>query len=91
MSEYKSLGVLGVLLKCRKHIVSQAFKALYLLYERSNNLCLTIGLQLKWFDNTILPILTYGCEAYGYDNLNELEQIHLDFLRKTLLVPKRDK
>ena len=65
----------------RKHIAAQARKALYLLYSRINNLNLPVDLQLKLFDSTVLPILTYGCEIWGFENLEILERIHAEFLR----------
>ena len=84
--KYKYLGVIfsksGSFLNAKKHIVEQAKKAMHLLFIRSNNLDLPIDLQIKLFDNTIVPILTYGCEVFGYENLGILEGVHLEFLRK---------
>lgn len=48
---------------------------------RINNLDLPIDLQLKLFDSTILPIMTYGREIWGYENLQMCERIHNSFLR----------
>lgn len=66
----------------KKHIVEQAKKAMHLLFIKANNLDLPLDLQIKLFDNTILPILTYGCEIFGYENTDILECVHLEFLRK---------
>ena len=55
---------------------------MHLLFIRFINLDLPIDLQIKLFDNTIVPILTYGCEVFGYENLDILEGVHLEFLRK---------
>ena len=55
---------------------------MHLLFTRANNLDLPIDLQLKLFDNTVLPILTYGSEIWGYENLDIIERIHTDFLRR---------
>ena len=41
---------------------------MHLLFVRVNNLNLPIDLQLKLFDNTVLPILTYACEVWGYED-----------------------
>ena len=86
VKDYKYLGVVfassGSFLMCRKHIVSQANKAMHLLYQRIFNLNLPIDLQIKLFDHTILPILTYGCEVWGYENIDMLEIVHINFLRK---------
>ena len=55
---------------------------MYLLFCRINNLKLPVDLQLKLFDHTVLPILTYACEIWGFENLEMLEKIHTEFLRK---------
>ena len=85
-NEYKYLGVLftssGAFSKCRKHLTSQANKAMFQLFVRTNNLNLPIYLQLKLFDHTVMPILTYGCEIWGYENLDILEEFHCNFLRR---------
>lgn len=54
---------------------------MYLLNIQINNLDLPIDLQLKLFDNTILPILTYGCEVFGFEDCKMLEVIQNNFLR----------
>jgi hypothetical protein len=33
------------------------------------------------FDTVILPILTYGCAVWGYENTNVLEKLHLQYCR----------
>ena len=82
-NKYKYLGIYfsqsRSFLNARKHIVEQAKKAMHLLYCRINNLNLTVYLQLKLFDHTILPILTYACEMFSFENLDMLENVHTDF------------
>ena len=84
--KYKYLGIYfsqsRSFLNARKHIVEQAKKAMYLLFFRINNLNLPIDLQLKLFDHTVLPILTYSCEIWGFENVTILEKVHIEFLRK---------
>ena len=67
VDRYKYLGIVfsqsGSFLNARKHIVQQAKKAMTLFYIKTNNLDIPLDLQLKLFDHTILPILTYGCEV----------------------------
>ena len=55
---------------------------MHLLFMRANNLDLPIDLQLKLFDNTVLPILIYSSEIHGYGNLDIIERVHTEFLRK---------
>ena len=52
------------------------------LYTRSNNSDLPIDLVFILFDHTVLPILTYGSEIFGFENIDILEKVHNDFLRK---------
>lgn len=86
VDKYKYLGVLfsqsGSFLNARKLIVQQAKKAMVLLFTRINNLELPLDLQIKLFDNTVIPILTYASEIWGYENLDIIEKVHNDFLRK---------
>ncbi|MCG8034996.1 MAG: hypothetical protein JAZ03_22865 [Candidatus Thiodiazotropha taylori] len=49
---------------------------------RIDNLSLPLDLQLKLFDHTVLPILCYGSEIWGFENLKIIENIHNEFLRK---------
>lgn len=88
VDSYKYLGTFfsqsRSFLKARKHIAEQAKKAMHLLQMRVKNLFLPVDLQLKLFDHTILPILTYACEIWGYENYGMLEAIHTQFLRSIL-------
>lgn len=92
VDKYKYLGVFfsqsGSFLNARKHIVQQAKKAMILLFTRINNLDIPLDLQLKLFDHTVLPILTYASEIWGYENLDMIEKVHNDFLRKITLAKK---
>ena len=85
VDKFKYLGTIfsqsGSFLNARKHVTAQAKKAMYLLNIRIRNLDLPIDLQLKLFDNTILPILTHGCEVFGFEDCHMLEAIHNQFLR----------
>ena len=64
-------------LNARKHIAEQAKKATHLLFCRINNMHLPIDLQLKLFYQTIMPILTYGSEIFGFENLDLLKKYTL--------------
>ena len=68
--------------------MDQARKALFGLYRKNRNLDLPIDCQLKLFDNTIVPILTYGCEIWGYGYLTIIERVHTDFMKYILNVKK---
>lgn len=39
-----------------------------------------VGLQLKLFDPTIVSMLLHKCKLFGFENADELENFHCDFL-----------
>ena len=39
---------------------------------------------LKLFDHMVVSILTYGSEMYGVEDLNIIEQVHNEVLRKLI-------
>ena len=49
---------------------------------------LPLDLQLEIFDHTVVPILLYGCEVWGFENTDIIERLHNEFLRKTTLLGK---
>ena len=55
---------------------------MFSVFMKINNLALPIDLMLKLFDHTVIPILTYSCEIWGYEDTKIIERIHTDFLRK---------
>ena len=89
---YKYLGTYfnrsGSFLTTRKHLAQQARKALFLIYKRVNNLNLPIDLIFKLFDHTIMPIMTYSAEVWGYEDNLILEKIHCEYIRKVLHLRK---
>ena len=42
----------------------------------------------KLFDTMVLPILLYGFEIWGYETLDIIENIHINFLRRLLPIRK---
>ena len=84
--QYHYLGMTfssnGSYLQARKHVAQQATKAMYLLLSKVRKANLPIDLTLKLFDHTVVPILTYGSEIFGFENVGILEKVHNEFLRK---------
>ena len=90
--KYKYLGVhfskSGSFLNARKHIIERSRKNMHLLLIRANNLDIPLDLQIKLFDNTVVPILTFDCEIWGNENTEMIERVHIEFLRKITRVRK---
>jgi len=72
----------------KEHSVDQARKALFSLYTKIRKLYLPVDCQLKLFDNTVVPILLYACEVWGYGDLHLIEKVHTDFMKHILSVKK---
>ena len=50
---------------------------------------LPIDINCELFDSLVVPILTYGCEIWGYNSLDLIESFHRKFLKNQLYVNKR--
>ena len=68
--------------KARKNCYDQAKKAMHLLLKKIRSLNVPLDLQLKLFDHTIVPILLYGAEIWGFENTEIIEKLHNEFLRR---------
>ena len=62
----------GSFIKTKNKLVQQAQRALYSVYRKVRNLCIPVDLQLKLIDSIVLPILTYSCEVWGFENCAEI-------------------
>ena len=67
-----------------EYVFEQARKALFSLYQKIRNLDLPIDCQIKLFDNTILPILTYACDVWGFGDLSVIDKLQTDIFKHIL-------
>ena len=65
-------------------LCEQAQKAMYGVIRKIRQFNLPISCQFDLFDKVLLPVLIYGCEVWGYENLQVVERIHLKFLNHIL-------
>ena len=74
VSNYKYLGVMfsrtGYFLAAKKHIASQANRAVFCLLKKAKAMLLPIDIQIEMFQKTVKPILLYACEICGYGNVD---------------------
>ena len=70
--------------KAQKHLFEQASKALYSLNSVFDKCHMCIEDKLKLFDALVLPILNYSCEVWGFHSSQEIEKVHLKFLKQIL-------
>ena len=87
---YKYLGVLYSLKSANNvpketfsHLASQAGKAIFSLRKQSRPVVgkLSPTIAFKVFDCQILPILEYGSDIWYTGHVNDLETIHLKFIK----------
>ena len=67
---------------------NQATRAMYSLLQRGRKLGLCIDIKLQPFDSLIVPICVYGCELWGYKNIELVEKLHLHYCKSILHVNK---
>ena len=54
---------------------------MFSLIEKAKLLKLPIDLTCDLFDKTVLPVLIYGCEIWGFVDLREVDIFYRKFLR----------
>ena len=64
-----------------KTLCDNAQKAMYALLRKARNLNLSLQSMLSLFDTLVVPILTYGSEVWGFENIELIERVHLKFLK----------
>jgi hypothetical protein len=78
--------IIVVLTLQKKKLVGESQKALNAVYYKIWNLRLPIDFQLKIFDWLVAPILLFGCEISGIGKNDNIEKVHLQFLKRILNV-----
>ena len=86
--EYTYLGVVfccnGKFESAMSNRIEQATLALNALKWRARKLRLPLDITLELFDRCVKPVLLYGCEVWGWDNLEPIEIFHRSFLKECL-------
>ena len=70
--------------ECRKYVVNQARKAIYLILKKARIQKLPIDVQLDLFHNMVLPILIYSSEVWGIENNDLIIKLHVKFCKHIL-------
>ena len=88
VDNFEYLGVTfsrtGTLKKCRDDRYKKAQRAMFSLLKNIRLKQLPIDVQLQLYDSVVLPVLLYGCEIWGFENLAIIEKVYLQFLKYTL-------
>ena len=57
----------GSLEKAQEHLAVQGTKAMFAILKKGRRLHLDLEIQVKLFKKSVLPILVYGAEVWGYN------------------------
>ena len=69
--------------------VTHAKRALFGLKSKKKRYDLPLDIMMELFDKMILPILLYGCETWGYEELECIEVFYRKFLKEILRLNKQ--
>ena len=69
--------------------VLQAQRALFVIKSRMEKYDLPFDIVMDLFDKMILPILLYGCEIWGFENIERIEVFYRKFLKYVLRLNKQ--
>ena len=87
-NEYCYLGILfnfnGKFTKAIAERITPARKAMFGLNEKALSLQLAPDIQIDLFDKMVTPIFMYGCEVWGYGNVEPLEVFYRKFIKRVL-------
>ena len=91
VDDYTYLGVTfdynGKFKKAINKQVMAARRALFVLQKKARILKLPIDVQIELFDKTVLPILLYGSEVWGFSkNIEQIEIFYRKFLKGILRI-----
>ena len=57
---------------------------MYALLQKIRLLHLPSDIQIDLFQKLVIPVLLYGCELYGYENIEIIERLQLEYLKYIL-------
>lgn len=83
VNSFKHFGVkfskLGNFAKCSKISCDKASKVMFSLLQTARKIDLQIHVTLNLFGKMVVPVLLYGCEACGYQNLDLVNKFQMKF------------
>ena len=90
VDSFKYLGVVfsrnGRFLNAMNDNIEKARKGLLSLRRTFREKIIPIDCQIEMFDKVIEPILLYGCEIWGMENTEKIEQFRLKSLKQILQI-----
>ena len=70
--------------KAMKKQLNQGCRAQFSMLIKARNLDLPIDIQTKLFESIVCPILLYGSEVWGFQKIDMLEILYINFFQKII-------
>ena len=90
--DYQYIGLIfnynGKFNKAKQELFEKGSRAMFSLLRKARCLFLPLDVLLKLFNHIVVPIITYGCEIWGSENIDIIEKLQLRFLKYILNVNK---
>jgi hypothetical protein len=68
----------------QRDLYNRASRAMFLLMKKCKDYMLPVDLVIDLFDKTVLPVLTYGCEIWGFEINDIILKLQLRFYKFVL-------
>ena len=92
VDDFRYLGIdfssNGTFTKAKKAAYDKASRAMFSLLQTARRQNLPIDVVMDLFDKMVVPVLLYGCEIWGYENLSLLEKLQLKAIKFMLHLHK---
>ena len=83
------LSYTGKFLCAQKDLASRGLRAMYALRNNVSQLVdLDVNMLLNLFDKMVTPVLSYGCEVWGFHTASAIERVHSKSCKLVLKVSK---
>ena len=88
--QYLGLNLIynGKFNKAKYKLYEKGSRAMFFLLRKARCLFLPLDVVLKLFNHIVVPIITYGCEIWGSENIDIIDKLQLRFLKYILNVNK---
>ena len=87
-STFSYLGIIlssnGKMKDCIDNLLDRGRKTMFLILNKGREQHLAPDIQIDLYHKLVLPVLSYGCDLWAYEDLEKFDKFHLKFLRYVL-------
>ena len=92
VSQFNYLGIVFTrtctFTEAKNNNIKKATIAMYDVLKKGRMYNLSVSCIYDLFDKIVVPILLYGCEIWGFTNIQVIERLHLKFCKMLLCLKK---